>query len=91
MSKDYSNDPQAREAYLDGLVFIWRRKDENSNLAATLEANAHDVRWDPNNLFRAGVFDGLAQAVAWDIYRDSEVDDINAITAAIYKAYGVAW
>lgn len=74
----------AVQAYLDA--------PENENLERALQANATDVRNNPGNLFRAGVFEGLAEAAAWQIYgSDNAPDDINAITAAIYKAYGVAW
>lgn len=75
----------------DRLVAAWRA-DANEDLDAALEANARDTNNDPNNLYRAGVFAGLAEAAAWMIYsRGTCPDDINAINAAIYKAYGVAW
>ena len=77
--------------FIDAAVKAWRDDLDNIHHDAALEANAIDTNNDPNNLYRAGVFAGLAEAAAWAIYNNSEADDINAITAAIYKAYGVAW
>lgn len=78
----------------DRLVAAWRAT-ANDNLDAALQGNARDAENEPNNLYRAGVFAGLAEAAAWMIYAtitpDDDADDINAITAAVYKAYGVAW
>lgn len=79
------------EMYLDLATQAYLDAPENSHLEAALQANAIDTNNDPNNLFRAGVFEGLAQAAAWGIYATSKVDDIHAITAAVYKAYGVDW
>lgn len=79
------------ELYLDMATQAYLDAPENSNLEAALQANATDTNNDPDNLFRAGVFAGLAEAAAWGIYATSKVDDINAIKAAVYKAYGVAW
>lgn len=79
----------------DRLVAAWRSNPANEDLDAALKANARDTNNDPNNLYRAGVFAGLAEAAAWMIYAtitpEDDADDINAITAAVYKAYGVAW
>lgn len=79
----------------DRLVAAWRENPANEDLDAALKANARDTNNDPNNLYRAGVFAGLAEAAAWMIYAtitpEDDADDINAITAAVYKAYGVAW
>lgn len=77
--------------FIDAAVKVWRDDLDNIHHDAALEANARDTNEDPNNLYRAGVFAGLAEAAAWAIYNNCEADDINAITAAIYKAYGVAW
>lgn len=79
------------EAGISEEIAAWRSDPANENHDAALEANATDTRNDPNNLYRAGVFAGLAEAAAWQIYRETTIDDINAITAGIYKAYGVAW
>lgn len=79
------------ELYLDMATQAYLDAPENSNLEAALQANATDTNNDPDNLYRAGVFAGLAEAAAWGIYATSKVDDINAIKAAVYKAYGVAW
>lgn len=80
------------EAATDDLVAAFRDDPANEDLDHELEANATDARNDPGNLFRAGAFEGLATAAAWAIYRQPNTpDDINAVKAAIYKAYGVAW
>lgn len=85
---DDADDADAIEAE----VAAWRENPANDDLDAALKANARDTNNDPNNLYRAGVFAGLAEAAAWMIYsRGICPDDINAITAAVYKAYGVAW
>lgn len=80
-------DPE--EAYLAETIAAWRARPENADLDALLEANAIDTSARPENLYRAGVFEGLAAAlhtqIAW------ATDDYNEIQAAIYKAYGVAW
>lgn len=80
-------DPE--EAYLAETIAAWRARPENAELDALLEANAIDTSASPENLYRAGVFEGLAAAlhtqIAW------ATDDYNEIQAAIYKAYGVAW
>ena len=77
--------------YLSMAVQAWRDDPANEDLDSELEGNAPDARNDPGNLFRAGVFEGLATAAAWAIYRQPNTpDDINAVKAAIYKAYGVA-
>lgn len=79
-------------AAIEAEVAAWRSNPANENLDAALKANARDTNNDPNNLYRAGVFAGLAEAAAWMIYsRGICPDDINAINAAIYRAYGVAW
>lgn len=79
-------------AAIEAEVAAWRSNPANENLDAALKANARDTNSDPNNLYRAGVFAGLAEAAAWMIYgRGICPDDINAINAAVYKAYGVAW
>lgn len=79
----------------DRLVAAWRGNPANENIDALLEANGLDTENEPGNLYRAGVFNGLATAAAWMIYAtitpEDDADDINAITAAVYKAYGVAW
>lgn len=83
------------EMYLDMAAQAYLDDPANENLDAALEANAKETKRDPNNLYRAGVFAGLAEAAAWGIYSRQEItgdaDDINAITAAVYRAYGVAW
>ena len=79
------------DEYLDKLVKVWREYPPNHNIDAALKANATDTSADPNNLFRAGVFEGLAEAAAWGAYEWSQIDDIVAIKAAIYRAYNVAW
>lgn len=77
----------------DRLVAAWRAT-ANDNLDAILAANGQDAENEPNNVYRAGVFEGLAEAAAWMIYdtitADDDADDINAIKAAVYRAYGVA-
>lgn len=79
-------------ATIEAEVAAWRSNPANEDLDAALKANARDTNGDPNNLYRAGVFAGLAEAAAWMIYgRGICPDDINAITAAVYKAYWVAW
>lgn len=83
--------PRWYPGYIDTLVKVWQTSPENRNIEHALEANAIDAKAQPENLYRAGVFAGLAEAAAWTIYDSSEADDINAITAAIYRAYGVAW
>ena len=77
--------------YTEALVQAWRNDNENRNLDAALGANATDTNNSPGNLYRAGVFAGLAEAAAWAIYNGSEVDDIEAIKEAVYRAYNVAW
>lgn len=73
-------------------VAAWKNNPANEDISAALEANARDTQNDPGNLYRAGVFAGLAEAAAWMIYgRGVCPDDINAITVAVYQAYGVAW
>lgn len=88
---DDADDADAIEAE----VAAWRENPANEDLDAALKANARDTNNDPNNLYRAGVFAGLAEAAAWMIYAtitpEDDADDINALTAAVYKAYGVAW
>ena len=83
------------EMYLDMAAQAYLDDPANENLDAALKANAKETKRDPNNLYRAGVFAGLAEAAAWGIYSRQEIngdaDDINAITAAVYRAYGVAW
>ena len=83
------------EMYLDLATQAYLDDPANENLAAALEGNAIDTNNNPDNLYRAGVFAGLAEAAAWGIYNRPEItedaDDINAITAAVYRAYGVAW
>lgn len=77
----------------DRLVAAWRAT-ANDNLDAILAANGQDAENEPNNVYRAGVFEGLAEAAAWMIYDtitpEDDADDINAIKAAVYRAYGVA-
>lgn len=77
----------------DRLVAAWRAT-ANDNLDAILTANGQDAENEPNNVYRAGVFEGLAEAAAWMIYDtitpEDDADDINAIKAAVYRAYGVA-
>ena len=85
-------EPAPEEDPYDAAVAAWRDDPANNSLDAALAANAADTRAHPDNLYRAGVFAGMAEAAAWQIYaRDDAPDDFNAITAAIYKAYGVAW
>lgn len=96
-----ANEPAEIEKYFDiddewktiyAEVDHWRNDPANENHAAALEGNAIDAKNAPDNLYRAGVFAGLAEAAAWAIYaRGICTDDINAITAAIYKAYGLPW
>lgn len=75
--------------YIEALVDAWRSDPANKNTEAALAANAEDVKRDPNNLYRAGVADGLVEAAAWQIYANSEIDDIVAIRAAVFHAYGL--
>lgn len=88
---DTAPETDADDDPYDTEVAAWRSDPRNSNLDAALKANAADTNNDPNNLYRAGVFAGMAEAAAWAIYATSTTDDIHAITAAIYKAYGVAY
>lgn len=100
-NEEPANEPAEIEKYFDiddewktiyAEVDRWRNDPANENHAAALEGNAIDAKNAPNNLYRAGVFAGLAEAAAWAIYaRGICYDDINAITAAIYKAYGLPW
>lgn len=89
--EDEQEEAEDTDEYLDKLVKVWREYPPNHNIDAALKANAADTNADPNNLFRAGVFEGLAEAAAWGSYEWSQTDDINAIKAAIYRAYNVAW
>lgn len=79
----------------DRLVAAWRANPANENIDDLLEANGLDTENEPGNLYRAGVFEGLAEAAAWMIYAtitpEDDADDIHAITDAVYKAYGVAF
>lgn len=87
----YAEDRTTEDFFLEAEVAAWKGNPANEDLDAALEANARDTNNDPNNLYRAGVFAGLAEAAAWMIYgRGICPDDINALTAAVYKAYGVA-
>lgn len=87
---DYYGELCAR-AEAEELVKAYRANPENRTIDFELQANAIDTNRTPNNLYRAGVFAGLAQAAAWAIYANSKADDINEIVAAVYKAYGVAY
>lgn len=79
-------------SFEEALVEVYQKDPANGNMDALLRENAKDAKVDPNNLFRAGVFEGLAEAAAWAIYsRTTLTDDIAAIKAAIYKAYGLPW
>ena len=90
-----NEEPAREEDPFDAAVANWRSAPENRNLDAALRANAADTNANPANLYRAGVFAGMVEAVAWQIYTRPEItggyDDIHAIEAAIYQAYGVAW
>lgn len=88
---DTAPETDADDDPYDTEVAAWISDPRNSNLDAALQANAIDTNNDPNNLYRAGVFAGMAEAAAWAIYATCKVDDIHAITAAVYKAYGVAY
>jgi len=91
---DDPDDATEEAADFDAMVQAWRDDPAHENIDAALEANATDTTNEPRNLYRAGVFAGLAEAAAWMIYEGvttDDADDINAITAAIYKAYRVAW
>jgi len=78
----------------DRLVANWRAS-ANEDLDTALRTNGEEEQRDPTNLYRAGVFAGLAEAAAWLVYAtvtpEDDADDINAITAAVYRAYNVAW
>lgn len=88
-------DPANEEDPFDAAVANWRSDPGNRNLDAALRANAADTNANPANLYRAGVFAGMVEAAAWQIYARPEIneglDDIHAIEEAIYQAYGVAW
>lgn len=95
-----TEDPEADDTddagdVFDRLVAAWRANPANENIDALLEANGIDTENEPGNLYRAGVFNGLAEAASWMIYAtitpEDDADDIHAITEAVYKAYGVAW
>lgn len=79
------------ELYADMAVQAFLDSHDARNIDAALRANGEDLSKDPNNIYRAGAFAGLAEAAAWMIYNTAELDDIHAITAAIYRAYGVKY
>ncbi len=93
-------DPEANEApedtrtgaelYADLLVQAFLDAPENSILDKTVGAAAREARDFPNDLYRAGYFDGMAELVAKMICLRNDFQDIPTLKAAIYKAYQVA-
>lgn len=84
-----ANEEADEGAYLAETIAAWRARPENAGLDALLVANAIDTNASPENLYRAGVFEGLAAALGTQLSWAS--DDVNEIQAAIYRTYGVAW
>ena len=78
------------ELYADLLVQAFLDAPENSILDKTVGAAAREARDFPNDLYRAGYFDGMAELVAKMICLRNDFQDIPTLKAAIYKAYQVA-
>ena len=83
--------PERTEAqYLDTVVAAWREEHEGDEIEQLLQEQATRTNNSPDNEFTAGVFYGLAKALTATDFAGYATTE-HEMTAAIHRAYGVAW